>query len=354
MFTKLSALLIALVLVFGGAAATASAAQESLPMDALYPVKTLSESFMLGFSVNSADKLEKALEHTQRRVDEMRALAQMGVAVPEQVGNDYVERVDYALRLAARMSDDQVAQALEKIQQSLQKQLAAVEQLRAARPDDAQLAGVESQLREQVSLVALGLSDPQMFREQLAAMLQGFKGASSTQDPSVTEEPSTTETPEPEDNNSNDANANDSNTNDDDANANDSNTNDDANSNDDDGNVNDDDGANGNDDDSNGNGNDDDSNGNDDGSNSNDDDSNGNSDDDSNGNDDDSNGNDDDSNGNSDDDSNGNSDDDSNGNSDDDSNGNGDDDSSGQGVSGVSLSNFMVIVARLGGFPLSN
>src|SRR5512139_2979933 len=102
MFIKLSAIVIAFVLVFGGAAATASAAQASLPTDALYPVKALSESVALGLSANSAERLEKVLEQAQRRVNEMAALAEVGVSIPEHVGKDYVERVEYALRLAAR------------------------------------------------------------------------------------------------------------------------------------------------------------------------------------------------------------------------------------------------------------
>ena len=85
MYTKLMAVLIALVLVFGGAAATASAAQESLPTDALYSVKTLGESVALGLSVSPAEKLEKALDHTQWRVKEMAALTKMGVTIPENV-----------------------------------------------------------------------------------------------------------------------------------------------------------------------------------------------------------------------------------------------------------------------------
>ncbi|OGO37381.1 MAG: hypothetical protein A2W35_06750 [Chloroflexi bacterium RBG_16_57_11] len=345
MYTKLIAVLITLALVFGGVAATASAAQESLPTDALYPVKTLGESVALGLSVSSMDKLEKALEHAQRRVDEMRALAEMGVAVPENVGDDYDGRVEYALRLAARMSDDPMSQALEKIQQSLQEQLAAVEQLRIARPDDAQLAGVEIQLRQHLSLVALGLADPQKFREQLAAALHGSDGPGSTQDPSVTEEPSVTETPEPEDDNSNDGNTNDDNTNDDNANANEGKTNGDDNTNDDDANSNEDDI---NDNDNDNNSNDDDIDDNDNDSNSNDDDndndSNSNDDDDDNGNDDDGNGND------NDDDDNGN-DDDVDDNDDDDSNGNGDD--RGGSGSGTSLKNLLIMVARMGGFPLT-
>jgi hypothetical protein len=348
MFTKLLAVFIAFVLVFGGVAATAYAAQDSLPPDALYPVKTLSESVALGLSVSSAQKLEKALGQAQRRVDEMAKLAAMGVSVPEKVNREYVERVEYSLRLAARIRDDQMSEALGKIQAGLQKQLAAVEQLRAARPDDAQLAVVEEQLHRQLGLVALGLSDPQAFREQLAAMLQGIQGPSSTQDPSVTEEPSKTETPEPGDDNSNDENSNDSNANDDVANGNDDDSNgngDDANENDDDLNSNDD---NANLNDNGTNENDDDGNINDDDMNENDDDNNGNDDNGGNGNDDDGvNGNDD--NGGN---GNGNDNDGGNGNDDDGGNGNGDD--SGHGGSGVGMSSFLLTLARLGGFPLND
>ena len=318
MYTKLMAVLIALVLVFGGAAATASAAQESLPTDALYSVKTLGESVALGLSVSPAEKVEKALNHTQRRVNEMAALTKMGVTIPENGGKDYVERVEYTMRLAARMPDDQMAPALEKIQQTLQEQLTVVEQLRAVHPEDAQLAGVESQLHQHMDLVALGLINPGVFREQLASMLKGSEGPSSTKDPSVTEEPSGTETPEPEDENSNDTNVNDSNTNDDEVNGNEDNANDD------DGNINDDES----------NTNDDDANINDDENNTNDDDANINDDNGGNTNDDGSNGN-----------------DDNGGNG---GNGNGGDDSSGRDASGVSMSNFMIIVARIGGLPLSD
>jgi len=327
MFTKLMAVLIAAVLVFGGAAATASAAQGSLPVDALYPVKTLGESVALGLSFGSVEKLDKALEHAQRRVNEMAALIEMGVGVPAHVSDDFVEGVEYALRLAAKMSDTEMALALEKIQRSLQVQLAGVEQLRLARPGDMQLAGLEFQLQQRIGLVELGLSNPQMFREQLAGMLQGSEGPSSTQDPSVTEEPSVT--PAPGDDNSTNANSNDTNSNDANSNGDDSNTNDDNANNNDDSNTNSDDDANSNDEDGN----------------TNDDDDNTNSDDDSNTN------GDDDSNGNGDDDSNTNSDDDSNGNTnDDDSNTNGDDDSNGNSSGGgVILNPFFAFIARIGG-----
>ncbi len=303
MFTKLVALLIAVVMVFGGAAATASAAQESLPMDALYPIKTLSENVALGLTPGSQAKLQKALDQVQRRVDEMAALSEMGEEVPDHLAEGYAEKVEYALRLASRMPDAEMTLALGKIQASLQEQLGLVEQLQIAQPEDVQMTRVATQLRQFLGLVAVGLNNPQMFAENLAVLLQGSGGLSATEELGVTK------TQTPGDDNSNSANSNDSNSNGDDganANSNDSNSNDDdANGNDDDANSNDDDDDNGNDDDSNSN--DDDANGNDDDGNSNDDDDNGN-DDDGNSNDDDANGNDDDGNSNDDDDDNGNDD----------------------------------------------
>jgi hypothetical protein len=361
MFTKLMAVLIAAVLVFGSAAATASAAQSSLPLDSLYPLKTLRESVELGLTVSAADKLEKALEHTQRRVDEMMALSQIGTDVPEHLAVGYAEQVEYTLRLASKMSDSEMAQALEKIQISLQEQQGAVAGLLATRPEDMQLAILAKQLGQYVDLVGLGQSQPGMFREQLAALSQGFEEPSSTQDPSVTEAPSATETPEPGDDNSNDANANDSNTNDGSANSNGS---DDGNANDDSSNSNGSDDGNANDDSSNSNGSDDgnanndhgNSNGSDDG-NANDDSSNSNGSDDANANDDqgnsngsdagnanDDSGNTNDDNGNSNDNgSNANNNDDGNAN---DNNGNGSDASP---SSGVFLNGFFTFVTWIKG-----
>jgi hypothetical protein len=324
MFTKIAAGLIAAVLVFGGAAATATAARSSLPLDALYPIKMLGEQFELGLTTGSQIKLEKALEHLQRRVVEMAALGEMGEQIPAHLSKGYVEQVEYALRLASKMSDEETALALSRIQASLQEQLWTVEQLQLTHPDDAQLTIVAGQLRQYLGLVALGLNNPGMFAENLAALLQGAAGPSITQEPSVTETPVVTETPPPGDDNSNDDNAN--------GNGDDSNSNDDNANGDDDSNSNGDD----DDDDSNSNGGDDDddsnSNGDDD-----DDDSNSNGDDD----DDDSNSNgdddDDDSNSNGDDDSNSNGDDD-----DDDSNSNGDDDDS-AGVTSGNLGNSSIL-----------
>ena len=66
------------VLVFGGASATAYAAQSSLPGDALYPVKTGLEQTQVRLSSDAADQAELQLEFAQRRLQEIAALIDEG------------------------------------------------------------------------------------------------------------------------------------------------------------------------------------------------------------------------------------------------------------------------------------
>ena len=66
------------MLVFGGASATAYAAQSSLPGDALYPVKTGLEQTQVRLSSDAADQAELQLEFAQRRLQEIAALIDEG------------------------------------------------------------------------------------------------------------------------------------------------------------------------------------------------------------------------------------------------------------------------------------
>jgi uncharacterized membrane protein YgcG len=203
-FTKLIAVLIAAALVFGGAAATAYASQASLPNDALYGVKTFGESLVLSLAPQANDKLGLALEFAQRRVDEMEALKQSGMSVPEHVAAQYQEQVEYTLQLAAGMSDDHITSALEQIHTSLQNQLNRIEQLQQLNPDDPALTQVRNHLQEQIHLTESGMTDPQQFRLQIHARQQLGQ---LTREPVVTQEPSATITPGPGDE-SNNANGN--------------------------------------------------------------------------------------------------------------------------------------------------
>jgi len=192
MFTKVMAVLIAAVLVFGGAAATAYASQASLPTDALYGVKTFRENLQLRMAPQADDKLGLALEFAQRRVDEMEALNQLGMTIPAYAAAQYREQVEYTLRLAAGLSDDQISPALEQIRTRLQEQLRTLEKLHLANPDNPALIQAREQLREQLRLAEAGLQDPQQFRLQVRARERLVQ---QTQAPSETEAPNPTITP---------------------------------------------------------------------------------------------------------------------------------------------------------------
>ena len=237
MFTKIMAVIIATVLVFSGAAATAYASQASLPTDALNGVKTFEENIRISLAPLADSKLGLALEFTQRRVDEMVALNRLGMIIPEHVAAQYQEQVEYTLRLAAGLSDDHITPALEQIHTHLQEQLRTLEQLHKANPDDPALIQARDQLREHIRLAEAGLQNPKQFRLQ---MRERERLAQQTQAPFETEAPNPTIIPGAGNSNAN-ANAN-------------ANTNSNANGN---GNDNDND-SNGNDDDNGGNGNDND------------------------------------------------------------------------------------------------
>lgn len=183
MFTKIMAVLIAAVLVFGGAAATAYASQASLPNDALYGVKTFGENLRLSLAPQPNAKLGIALEIAQRRVQEMAALSEMDIEIPVHLASQYQEQVEYALRVAAEMPDDELIPALLQIQTQLQEQLRIMEQFHQAQSENPVLVQAREQLRYQLRLVELGLVDPLQFRAQIRHRQQFGFGPAPTEPP---------------------------------------------------------------------------------------------------------------------------------------------------------------------------
>ena len=72
------AIVLVLVVVFGGSAASAYAAQGSLPGDALYPMKTAIENASVDFSVDSASEVRLYLSLAEKRIVEIESLAAEG------------------------------------------------------------------------------------------------------------------------------------------------------------------------------------------------------------------------------------------------------------------------------------
>jgi hypothetical protein len=72
------AIVLVLVVVFGGSAASAYAAQGSLPGDALYPMKTAIEDASVDFSMDSASEVRLYLRLAEKRIAEIESLAAEG------------------------------------------------------------------------------------------------------------------------------------------------------------------------------------------------------------------------------------------------------------------------------------
>lgn len=77
-FSTIMVLVVAVVVLFGGASVTAYASQSALPGDALYPVKTGIESTQITLANDAYVKAQLNLEFAQRRMEEISALLQQG------------------------------------------------------------------------------------------------------------------------------------------------------------------------------------------------------------------------------------------------------------------------------------
>jgi uncharacterized membrane protein YgcG len=104
-FTALTALVIALVFVFGGAGMTALAARSALPGDALYSVKTTLEQTQVALASDAANQAELHLAFAERRLDEISALIAEqrfdNIETATQEFEAYVNRAIAALQTVA-------------------------------------------------------------------------------------------------------------------------------------------------------------------------------------------------------------------------------------------------------------
>ena len=163
--------LLALVasLAFGGAGATAYAAQGSLPDEPLYAVKLLTEDLRQELAGDPSAQLALALELAQTRTQEMARLAEAGRAIPEPAAARLGTHLETALQLTAEVGEPQLAAALAQLQQQTQAQLQSVTEARRNAPADLGLRLAEQHLTQTQALTQLGLEAPAQFRNQVRA-----------------------------------------------------------------------------------------------------------------------------------------------------------------------------------------
>ena len=166
MFPTLATILVSLALLFGGAGATVFAAQDSLPDDALYPVKTWSEDLRLELAAEPSAQIELALNFANRRMEEMSGLTAQGSNVPAGVADRWQRQVEFALALAAGQSGADLEPLLLRIREQLRIQDQLLTRMRLHNPEEATplMAQLQTRLRERLQLVEAGLEAPSGFQ----------------------------------------------------------------------------------------------------------------------------------------------------------------------------------------------
>jgi len=170
------------------------AAQNDLPTEPLYPIKTISEDVSLWLANDPEVKLDRLMELAQIRTQEIAVLVEQGKAVPEQVTQRLNLHVETALQLAAGQSDEEMQGSLLQIQSQLQTQEQVMTQLQANAPGESQPVLEQARVRtqEQLRLANEGLENPLAFRNRYQYQNQNANGTAT---PSPTDIPSETAAP---------------------------------------------------------------------------------------------------------------------------------------------------------------
>lgn len=150
--------------LFGGAAGTAYAAQDDLPTEALYPVKTLTEDARLALTSNPQARLELLGALAQTRTQEMVQLAEVGVVPPEASLLRLQEHTRLAFELIAGQAEPEMLQAMEQMRSRLEVQLQLINECSAQGEPLRTLAQTRLMLQLRLQLLENGLADPQAFR----------------------------------------------------------------------------------------------------------------------------------------------------------------------------------------------
>lgn len=128
MFT-FARILILLAVAFGGTTATAFAAQDSLPSEALYPIKTLMEEVRLALTTDPEAEVNLLLQLSDERTEEIAAMIEQGLPGSDAVALKLQEHLREALKECAQLDDAALLQVMAQIQERTQEQLKTLEKL---------------------------------------------------------------------------------------------------------------------------------------------------------------------------------------------------------------------------------
>jgi hypothetical protein len=160
-----------MLLVFGMAALGGGlvwAADDSLPGDALYPVKLAVEDARLALASGSDDQVDLALALMEERVGEMQALLRAGRPIPEKAVVRMERHVARALTRASEADDEQKDDLLAQIagRAQLQEQRLAEAQASVPQQGNVSLRNAVLILQQGAEEAEAGLSDPNTYQRR--------------------------------------------------------------------------------------------------------------------------------------------------------------------------------------------
>lgn len=172
MNTLVSLILAASLLLGGGA--TVAAAQDDLPNQLLYQLKLWTENAKMAMTGDPQEQATLLMNMAQTRVQEMTALANMGITPPEQVRERLEQHLNQALQLAADMDEAARGQTLLQMRDQLQTQDRSMEQLQLHVDAETEplLTRTRQMLQIHLQLVDEGLADPQGFKYMMQNQMQ--------------------------------------------------------------------------------------------------------------------------------------------------------------------------------------
>jgi Domain of unknown function (DUF5667) len=173
MFSILTAVVVTLSILFGGAGATVYAAQGSLPSDTLYPVKIFSEDLRVNLAAEPQGQVNVLLDFADRRVDEIAALLAKGEPVPEEVMTRFQSQMQSAYQIAAGLEGDGQIQAMEKIQLRATNQVRVMNLVEPTTPGQGTMTKeqVKAMLQEQIRQAQNGMIVPLQLQQHYRLQL---------------------------------------------------------------------------------------------------------------------------------------------------------------------------------------
>ena len=151
-------------MVSGGGAAAVYAAQDSLPGEALYPLKTLSEEIRMNLSSSEETRLQLNLQYAERRIAELAEVAGEDDGLAARTMLRLQEHLNQALAATGKVSQDEAIPAMERVRQTLQQQQRLMEQLLVNSDPVHEQAMLHNRqmLTEQLRVVENGLLEDQL------------------------------------------------------------------------------------------------------------------------------------------------------------------------------------------------